>query len=47
MICDCVVVFSYLSRGAVQRLEIVNKKWVRVLLNPGSTVDSVSVIDGI
>ena len=31
--------FSYLSRGVVDRLEVVNKKWVRVRLSPGSTND--------
>lgn len=34
--------FSYLSRGIVEKLEVVNKKWVRVKLSPGnSTSDGV------
>lgn len=31
--------FSYLSRGIVERLEVVNKKWVRVKLTPGNSSD--------
>lgn len=31
---------SYLGRGMVDRLEVVNKKWVRVRLNPGVTTES-------
>lgn len=31
--------FSYLSKGIVEKLEVVNKKWVRVKLLPGHTVD--------
>lgn len=30
---------SYLSRGIVEKLEVVNKKWVRVRLLPGNNVD--------
>lgn len=30
---------SYLARGIVEKLEVVNKKWVRVRLTPGNTVD--------
>lgn len=30
---------NYLTRGIVDRLEVVNKKWVRVRLSPGSSVD--------
>lgn len=30
---------SYLNRGVVEKLEVVNKKWVRVHLTPGSTTD--------
>lgn len=29
--------FSYLSRGIVEKLEVVNKKWVRVKLSPGNS----------
>lgn len=32
--------FSYLARGIVEKLEVVNKKWVRVKLSPGSSTDS-------
>lgn len=32
--------FSYLNRGIVEKLEVVNKKWVRVKLSPGSSTDS-------
>lgn len=32
-------VHSYLSRGIVEKLEVVNKKWVRVRLLPGNIVD--------
>ncbi|XP_063699232.1 AFG3-like protein 2 [Culicoides brevitarsis] len=31
---------NYLGRGIVDRLEVVNKKWVRVRLNPGVTTES-------
>ena len=30
---------SYLSKGLVERLEVVNKKWVRVRLPSGNNVD--------
>jgi hypothetical protein len=37
--------FSYLAKGIVEKLEVVNKKWVRVRLMSGNTVDgSVSDI---
>lgn len=32
---------SYLGRGAVEKLEVVNKKWVRVKLSPGNVSDGV------
>lgn len=32
---------SYLARGAVEKLEVVNKKWVRVKLSPGNVSDGV------
>ncbi|KAL1131122.1 hypothetical protein AAG570_012359, partial [Ranatra chinensis] len=37
-------VYSYLSKGIVEKLEVVNKKWVRVRLTPGNNVDGSSVI---
>lgn len=37
--CDNVSHRSYLNRGVVEKLEVVNKKWVRVVLSPGSTTD--------
>ncbi|KAH1003844.1 AFG3-like protein 2 [Dendroctonus ponderosae] len=30
-------VYNYLSRGVVEKLEVVNKKWVRVRLTPGAS----------
>jgi len=33
------IVCSYLNRHVVDKLEVVNKKWVRVNLQPGSSVD--------
>lgn len=30
---------SYLSKGMVEKLEVVNKKWVRVRLAPGNQVE--------
>uniref|UniRef100_A0A336MU87 CSON004109 protein n=1 Tax=Culicoides sonorensis TaxID=179676 RepID=A0A336MU87_CULSO len=35
---------NYLGRGVVDRLEVVNKKWVRVRLNPGVTTESNAVL---
>lgn len=36
---------SYLNKGLVEKLEVVDKKWVRVKLVPGQTVEgSVSEI---
>ncbi|XP_050297963.1 AFG3-like protein 2 [Anthonomus grandis grandis] len=32
-------VYNYLTRGVVEKLEVVNKKWVRVRLAPGTTVE--------
>lgn len=41
---NVISVFSYLARGVVEKLEVVNKKWVRVRLTPGNSVNgSVSV----
>uniref|UniRef100_A0A2M4BE63 Putative aaa+-type atpase n=1 Tax=Anopheles marajoara TaxID=58244 RepID=A0A2M4BE63_9DIPT len=31
---------NYLARGVVDKLEVVNKKWVRVRLTPGNATDS-------
>jgi len=31
---------NYLSRGVIEKLEVVNKKWVRLKLIPGTQVDS-------
>ncbi|XP_046991974.1 AFG3-like protein 2 [Schistocerca americana] len=35
---------NYLAKGIVEKLEVVNKKWVRVRLMPGNTVDGSSVL---
>lgn len=35
---------SYLNRGMVDKLEVVNKKWVRVKFTPGSQVESGGII---
>ncbi|XP_032682461.1 AFG3-like protein 2 [Odontomachus brunneus] len=32
-------IYNYLGKGLVEKLEVVNKKWVRVRLMPGNTVD--------
>uniref|UniRef100_A0A6B2E7M1 Putative atp-dependent metalloprotease ftsh n=1 Tax=Phlebotomus kandelakii TaxID=1109342 RepID=A0A6B2E7M1_9DIPT len=37
-------VTNYLARGVVEKLEVVNKKWVRVRLTPGSSTDSGGVL---
>ncbi|XP_019877698.1 AFG3-like protein 2 [Aethina tumida] len=37
-------VHNYLARGIVEKLEVVNKKWVRVRLSPGNTVDGANVL---
>ena len=34
------MICSYLGRGVVEKLEVVNKKWVRVRLQPGSSADA-------
>lgn len=34
-----IIFCSYLNRHVVEKLEVVNKKWVRVNLQPGSSVD--------
>jgi len=36
---NCIMFFSYLNKGIVERLEVVNKKWVRVRLLQGNSVD--------
>ncbi|EFN79633.1 AFG3-like protein 2 [Harpegnathos saltator] len=33
-------VYNYLGKNLVEKLEVINKKWVRVRLMPGYTVDS-------
>lgn len=33
------LLYSCLARGIVEKLEVVNKKWVRVRLTPGNTID--------
>lgn len=35
---------NYLSRGIVEKLEVVNKKWVRVKLVPGNNVNGNSIL---
>jgi AFG3 family protein len=35
---------NFLNRSVVEKLEVVNKKWVRVKLSPGSQVDGSSTI---
>ncbi|XKL69629.1 hypothetical protein PGB90_007398 [Kerria lacca] len=35
---------NYLARGVVDRLEVVNKKWVRVRLQPGTSVEGVATL---
>ncbi|PVD21354.1 hypothetical protein C0Q70_19527 [Pomacea canaliculata] len=35
---------NYLARGTVERLEVVNKKWVRVKLLPGTQVDGSNIL---
>lgn len=35
-------IFSLISRGNVERLEVVNKKWVRVVMVPGTETTTVS-----
>ncbi|KAF2879166.1 hypothetical protein ILUMI_27018 [Ignelater luminosus] len=37
-------VHNYLARGIVEKLEVVNKKWVRVRLTPGNTVDGSNML---
>ncbi|CAG0880975.1 unnamed protein product [Darwinula stevensoni] len=35
---------DYLARGTVEKLEVVNKKWVRVRLHPGGSVDASTTL---
>jgi len=35
---------SYLGRGIVDKLEVVNKKWVRVRLQPGNNIEGASTL---
>ena len=36
---------SYLARGVVERLEVVNKKWVRVKLLSGTSTDGMVIFN--
>lgn len=38
MICLLFFPYSYLSKGMVEKLEVVNKKWVRVRLPSGNNL---------
>nr|CAD7589366.1 unnamed protein product [Timema genevievae] len=35
---------NFLAKGIVEKLEVVNKKWVRVRLTPGNSVDGSSML---
>ncbi|XP_064466930.1 AFG3-like protein 2 isoform X2 [Ornithodoros turicata] len=35
---------SYLARGIIEKLEVINKKWVRVRLLPGNQIDGNNVL---
>uniref|UniRef100_A0A1S4KLN9 Peptidase M41 FtsH extracellular domain-containing protein n=2 Tax=Ixodes scapularis TaxID=6945 RepID=A0A1S4KLN9_IXOSC len=35
---------AYLARGIVEKLEVINKKWVRVRLLPGNQIDGNNVL---
>uniref|UniRef100_A0A1B6D736 AAA+ ATPase domain-containing protein n=1 Tax=Clastoptera arizonana TaxID=38151 RepID=A0A1B6D736_9HEMI len=35
---------NYLNKGIVEKLEVVNKKWVRVRLTPGNSVEGSTVL---
>ncbi|XP_055610236.1 AFG3-like protein 2 isoform X2 [Uranotaenia lowii] len=35
---------NYLARGIVEKLEVVNKKWVRIKLTPGNVADSAGTL---
>ncbi|XP_014470355.1 PREDICTED: AFG3-like protein 2 [Dinoponera quadriceps] len=37
-------IYNYLGKGLVEKLEVVNKKWVRVRLMPGHTVDGLDTL---
>lgn len=37
-------VHNYLARGIVEKLEVVNKKWVRVRLTPGNSVNGSNIL---
>ncbi|XP_076263572.1 AFG3 like matrix AAA peptidase subunit 2 [Rhynchophorus ferrugineus] len=37
-------VYNYLAKGMVEKLEVVNKKWVRVKLTPGTSVEGSNVL---
>lgn len=41
---------SYLAKGIVEKLEVINKKWVRVKLMPGNQVEgavSICALKGV
>ncbi|KYN01066.1 PREDICTED: AFG3-like protein 2 [Cyphomyrmex costatus] len=37
-------IYNYLNKGLVEKLEVINKKWVRVKLLPGYTVDGSNTL---
>ncbi|KAF5286736.1 hypothetical protein FQR65_LT12469 [Abscondita terminalis] len=37
-------VHNFLARGIVEKLEVVNKKWVRVRLTPGNSADGANLL---
>lgn len=39
-----VVTFAYslIAKGNIERLEVINKKWVRVIMVPGTETTTVS-----
>ncbi|KAK4877435.1 hypothetical protein RN001_009941 [Aquatica leii] len=37
-------VHNFLARGIVEKLEVVNKKWVRVRLTPGNSLDGANLL---
>lgn len=39
------IIFSFLQKGIVEKLEVVNKKWVRVKLLPGNSVQGAVSIN--
>lgn len=37
-------VYNYLAKGSVEKLEVVNKKWVRVKLTPGQSFEGSTIL---